>query len=235
MSEPDELLTRMVQYVESTFENGDRLPSERDLAEQFGVGRNLVRETLSKLEAYHLISMRTKARAVVTKKEAVSLERLALLTEAGVAIDLKKADQAVEVRRIIEISAIQSACERVTQQNLDRLAMILTASEAKIAAKEPINVEDELFHLEIIRSTQNEILVQLASLFYAITRQRRRRYFSSPERCKASHAEHLKLYGALEQRNARRAIKVMGSHLQDTATYWAELAAAAPEAQLDGS
>lgn len=224
-----ELLVRMVRYVAGDFKGGDRLPSERDLALTFGVSRSQVRETLSKLEAYHLVTVRPKARAIVNK-DVVSLEQLALFREAGLPIDLREAHQAIEVRQITEVSAVRIACERAREENFQRLEAILATSEAKIAAGEPIHLEDEEFHLEVIRATQNDILVHMISQFYSLTRERRRVYFITPRRAAASHREHLELYAALKRRDADAAEAAMKAHLHQAASSWTKLAAGdAPE------
>ncbi len=227
MSEVDELLGRLVQYVEKNFHDGDRLPSERDLAETFGVGRNQLRESLSKLEAYRLVAVRPKARAVVTRGSA-SLEQLALRAEAGSAIDIEEIRQAIEVRRIIEIAAIRLACERIERKNLDRMESILEESERKLGLAIPIAEEDEIFHMEVIRAAGNDVLVQTARPFYAMTRARRRLYFAKPQRCKASHAEHLELFAALQHHDVSRAAALLSGHLDGAASYWATLAGKHP-------
>lgn len=219
----NELLVRMVRYVAGDFKGGDKLPSERDLALTFGVSRSLVREALSKLEAYHLVTVRPKARAIVTK-DVVSLEQLALFREAGLPIDLREAHQAIEFRQITEVSAVRIACERARDENFQKLEAILATSEAKIAAGEPIHLEDEAFHVEVMRATQNDILVHMISQFYSLTRERRRVYFGVPRRGPASHQDHLELYGALKRRDADAAEAVMKAHLQQAASSWTRLA-----------
>lgn len=219
-----ELLVRMVRYVGSDFRDGDRLPSERDLALTFRVSRSQIRETLSKLEAYHLVTVRPKARAIVNK-DVVSFEQLALFKEAGLPIDLREAHQAIEVRQITEVSAVRLACERAREENFEKLEAILASSEAKIASGEPIHLEDEEFHLEVICATQNDILVHMISQFYILTRERRRVYFTTPRRAVASHREHLELYEALKRRDADAAEAAMKAHLHEAATSWTKLVA----------
>jgi DNA-binding FadR family transcriptional regulator len=52
---------------------GDDLPAERDLAEQFGVGRNTVREAICKLEAYGIVETKNKRGARVVDKSVEAM------------------------------------------------------------------------------------------------------------------------------------------------------------------
>jgi DNA-binding FadR family transcriptional regulator len=200
------------------YEPGERVPSERELALRFRVGRGHIREALSYLEALRIVERRAKSGMFMA--EVASVEALALFAQLGIPLDAIDVHNSVEMRRIHEIAAIQLACERATLKNFDALRAILKRSEAKIARKQPINEEDRDFHLEIINATQNNVFYRIVKIFYLMTEERRLNYFKNPQRCRASHAEHQKIFEAIALRDRAKAVELVQNHLQGVDSYW---------------
>jgi DNA-binding FadR family transcriptional regulator len=203
------------------YEPGERVPSERELALRFKVGRGHIREALSYLEALRVIERRAKSGIFMS--EAASFEALALFAQLGIPLNALDVQHSVEMRRIHEIAAVQLACERATLKNFDALRAILKRSEAKIARKEPINEEDRDFHLEIVNATQNGVFYRIVKIFYLMTEARRLNYFQKPERSRASHAEHVKIFEALAMRDRESAVQLVHTHLLGVDSYWHDL------------
>ena len=128
--------------------------------------------------------------------------------------------EAVEMRKIHEITAVRLACERATLENFDRLRAILAACEERIAMGESIHLEDKNFHLEIVRATQNTVFFKIVNIFYLMSEKRLPLYFSKPERVRQSHGEHLGIFEAIAKRDAPRAMTLMGEHLAGVESYW---------------
>lgn len=220
MESQNELISKLVGFLlMRKYDPGERIPSERDLAVRFKVGRGNVREALSYLEALRIIERRSKS-GIFMSPEAASVEALAFFAQLGIPLDAEDVRHTVEMRRIHEIAAIQLACERATLKNFDTLRGILARTEAKIGRGEPINEEDRDFHLEIVNATQNGVFYRIVRVFYLMTEERRLIYFQNPERCRASHAEHLLIYDALAKRDRAAAIDLVHKHLQGVDSYW---------------
>jgi DNA-binding FadR family transcriptional regulator len=181
-----------------------------------------VREALSCLEALRIIERRAKS-GIFMAREAASVEALAFFAQLGIPLDAEEVHQSIEMRRIHETAAMQLACERATPENIARLREILKRSELKIANGEPIDEEDRDFHLEIVNATQNGVFLRIVRIFYLMTEKRRRIYFQEPQRCRASHAEHVKILAALTARNPVKAMHLVNEHLQGADSYWRDL------------
>ncbi|MBS3649010.1 FadR family transcriptional regulator [Pseudaminobacter sp. 19-2017] len=208
-------------YASSQAETG-RTPSERELAEHFGVSRGQIRETLAILEAMRIVERRAKSGIYLTTRQA-SVEAMALFAKAGVPLDPVQIYETVELRKIHEIKAAELACSRATEENFERLREILAASEARLAAGEPLAREDRDFHLEIVRATQNSIFHRICSVYYVMGETRLPIYFNDPARGRRSHAEHLQIYDALVRRDGNLAQALMSAHLQGAESYWKDL------------
>lgn len=231
MSEKN-LLPDLAAYLYASSNNASgRTPSERELAEHFGVSRGQIRETLAILEAMRIVERRAKSGIYLTTRTA-SVEALALFAKAGLPLDPIQIYEAVELRKIHEIKAAELASARATEENHERLQEILHRSERRLAAGEPLAEEDRDFHLEIVRATQNTVFFHVCSVYYAMGERRLPIYFSDPERGRRSHAEHLQIFDALRRRDANLAQALMSSHLQGVESYWKGLISGAqPDAE----
>ena len=205
-------------FSKSEAETG-RTPSERELAEHFGVSRGQVREALAILEAMRIVERRAKSGIYLTTREA-SVEALALFAKAGVPLDPIQIYETVEIRKIHEIKAAELACARATEENYERLREVLRESEEQLARGEGLARQDRDFHLEIVRATQNSVFHKVCSVYYLLGEHRLPIYFSDPERGRRSHAEHLQIFDALLKRDGNLAQALMSAHLQGAESYW---------------
>jgi DNA-binding FadR family transcriptional regulator len=216
----DDLIARLVPFLaERGYAAGERIPSERELAERFEVSRGQVREALAYLEALRLIDRRAKS-GIYMSHEGPRLEALGELSEIGFRLNAEEVRQSVEMRRVFEIAGIRLAAERATPANLNALAAIVEATRARVEAGEGIEAEDIAFHLEIVAATQNGIFHRLVEVFYRMSAKRRAVYFSDPDRCKASLKEHVEILEALRARDEARCVALMEAHLQGVDSYW---------------
>ncbi len=214
------LLPELAAYLfsRSSAETG-RTPSERELAEHFGVSRGQIREILAILEAMRIVERRAKSGIYLTTRQA-SVDAMALFAKAGVPIDPVQIYEAVELRKIHEIKAAELACSRATEENYEQLRDILRRSEERLAAGEGLAREDRDFHLEIVRATKNSVFYKVCSVYYVMGENRLPIYFGETERSHKSHAEHLQIYEALVRRDGNLAQALMSAHLQGAESYW---------------
>jgi DNA-binding FadR family transcriptional regulator len=205
-------------FAHSSTETG-RTPSERELAEYFGVSRGQIREALAILEAMRIVERRAKSGIYLTTRQA-SVEAMALFARAGVPLDPIQIYETVELRKIHEIKAAELACGRATEENFERLREILQESEKRLDASEGISREDREFHLEIVRATKNSVFHKICSVYYVMGEQRLPIYFTDPERGRKSHGEHLQIFDALQRRDGNLAQALMSAHLAGAESYW---------------
>jgi DNA-binding FadR family transcriptional regulator len=211
-------------FKERGYESGERLPSERALAERFNVGRNALREALSTLSALRVIESRPNSgiylRRISTDR---SFETIVLLTEMGVDPSMKEVQDTLEVRWGLELRSAQLACERRTEEDLDALAAVIETTNAIVANKGNISTQDSAFHLALARSTHNEVLVRLLNSFYRISESRRFALFADVARGAASAAQHQRIYDAIKKRDTKAASALMEAHFASAVESWSEI------------
>src|SRR5260221_11234708 len=157
LQKPADLIIRQIRDLLSSgaLKAGDRLPPERELAGQFGVGRGHVREALRKLEFYGILQAFPQSGTVVASLGAGALDRLICNL-----LDLDRDDikALTETRGILEIHSAQLAAQRASKTEVAEIKAALEAFRVEVQAGRPAVEEDLLFHLAIARSSHNPVI-----------------------------------------------------------------------------
>jgi len=137
---------------------GDRLPSERKLAERFEIGRAQVRDAIAKLEFYGVLK--------TLPQSGTFVEGLGITAIEGLITDLLKLENndfssLVETRVLLETEAARLAAQRRTTDDIIRIKDALDAYETKVKTGLPAVEEDLLFHLKIAEAGRNNVLKSL--------------------------------------------------------------------------
>jgi DNA-binding FadR family transcriptional regulator len=196
---------------------GDRLPSERELCERFGVSRVTVREALRVLEANGLVDIRVGARggAFVTAPSSRMVgEGIADL----ISLSSLSALEVTEARMVFELGLVPVACERATEEDIAALYEICDRADAALAGDDyPLTLSAE-WHSRFARSTHNRAISLLAeSLHDPMIRSLQEARSSVPDHGRRGVQEHRALVDALAARDAERATELMRVHLSRTA------------------
>lgn len=220
-----ELVGKMLAFFkERGYESGERLPSERALAERFGVSRNALREALSTLSALRVVESRPNSGIYLRRMSTdSSFETIVLLTEMGSEPSMNELKETLEVRWALEMRAVQLACERRTEADLDSVASVIDATKAVLASNGNIATQDTAFHLALARCTHNEVLVRLLNSFYRISESRRFALFADSARGEISAEQHAKIYEAVRKRDVKKASTLMQTHFASAVESWNEI------------
>ncbi|MFW6111581.1 MAG: FadR/GntR family transcriptional regulator [Candidatus Bipolaricaulota bacterium] len=138
------------------YEVGDRLPSERKIADQMGVSRNSVREALSALQIVEIVETKAGSGTYVKKlPDEVNISNALSMAQAGE--DLL---EVWEARREVEISLVKLAWMRIDDESLEVLQDILTeleraANSSHYSRYIEINAR---FHMKIAELAENSYL-----------------------------------------------------------------------------
>lgn len=139
-------------------EPGEKLPSERLLAERIGVTRGSIRNAIQKLESYGLLKSMPQSGNFIS-----NLGRAALNGMIDQILNLPEPDfkSLVETRIFLEIKSVRFAAIRHTAEDLERIEQALEDYRTKtFSGKESVE-EDLLFHLAIAQASHNPSLNQL--------------------------------------------------------------------------
>jgi len=193
---------------------GDRLPPEKDLAEQLGVGRSTIREALQNLAAINIIESGAGLRTVVKSPTPQEVFRSDLL---GLLIGDRMAAELVEARAMIEPECAKLAVERAGPGGFDAVAEVLQRHGAALAAGEDVHTFGAEFHLQVVRCAQNRVAEMFMQSILGLLKARSRladTFLGAQARELADHHTLLDVLQAGDPEAARRA---MGQHIQDWA------------------
>lgn len=213
---PNAILADIISLIEErNYLPGERLPSERELAERFGVGRGVIREALSVLENLRYVQRKPNSGIYLNPNpERTSLEALSLFAGLGLDLTVDKLAQILEVRRILEIQAVSLACARRTDADLAAMQSIVDCfDKALFVPNAEIAVLDYEFHMAIFRATHNVVLMQVVNPFYVMSAHRRHRFFSDKERSRVSNQQHRKILECVFAQDQAGAQQLMADHI----------------------
>ena len=198
--------------LDKRIKEGERLATERELAQQFGVSRITVRQALTVLHEMGLINGRPGGGTFVAgdiRAKLVEPLTATLLT----AKDLLHGR--LEVRRIVEPEVTRLAAVRRTTKDIRELERVITLQEAKAKQGIPITDEDTLFHETIARLTKNDILIKLVQFLHVQLNVSRHQSLLVPRGNEGAIADHKKICLAIRNGDGKGAHAAMVAHLKN--------------------
>lgn len=193
---------------------GQRLPSERQMAEALGVGRSNVREALKFLTFLGMVDVRQGDGTYLKRLESDLLPRS---IEWGLMLGTKRALDLVEARRYLEIIIAGLAAERRDESELAELAESLEAMTHARPDSEAFVDADVAFHLGVSRAARNQSLTQIMASIRALLTVWITRVMQSPGAFAPSVDEHREIFLAIANRDPEEAKRAMSVHM-DRAT-----------------
>lgn len=195
---------------------GDRLPSQKDLAERFEVSRSTLREAIHKLAALGFVVLKHGVGTVVADGHPL---RYVASLEDHFLLDGISAGEFLEARFIIETAVVRLAVERAAEEHLLMLQEILSrqGQSARCGKLEEFSILDTEFHLTLARASGNKLLVKLEETILELLRQFIRKVSELPGAVEDALAFHTRIADALRRRDAQDVEHWMSSHLMDVA------------------
>lgn len=197
---------------------GDRLPTEKNLGDAFGVSRAVVREAVARLKADGLIETRQGSGAfVVNAPKTINLRFW-----RGDGPEVEELQHIFELRVMVEGAVAELAARRRHKTDLTAMEIQLQSMNDAISAGHDGTEADDNFHIAVSRATRNPYVSRLVEFLG--------RHFSDSRKLswhgtRHDHAnpqeaqrEHRALYEAIATGDACAARRCALEHLRGTAS-----------------
>ena len=191
---------------------GERLPPERELAEQFGVSRVTVRDALRVLEAMGLIEVKVGARGgafatvpsgSVMGQTISDMMMMSALTPEDI----------VEARLVVELGTVTLACTRATEEDLASLRELCERGREALAQKTYSRELSWDFHALLARASHNGAVSGLTQSFRSTLSMHPVRASEGARGSERTVDEHGRILEAVERGDAAAARSEMARHL----------------------
>lgn len=208
--------------LERDLSPGDQLPSERELSEQYGVSRTVIREAVRSLTAKGVVDVLSGRGLSVAAVEAEAVSSSMSLYLRGNHREIPY-NLIHEVRTTIEPEIAGLAAERATDEGIEGLRALHQRMQDSLGDIETAAQVDVEFHLALARMTQNELFVIVLDSIGTIMVEIRRAKLSLPVDHGNSVREHNRILTAVAKRDAEGARTAMRRHLDEGNRLWERL------------
>jgi GntR family transcriptional repressor for pyruvate dehydrogenase complex len=204
-----EYVLKMIQA--GRLKPGDRLPPERDLAEQVGVSRASLRSGLRSLQAMGVMNARQGSGTyIVAGPPRLGEGPLRFLA----ALHGFTHDQMFEARSVLEVGASYLAAANATPEQMAALADEVAGLFASINDPKEYLLHDVQFHRAVAAASGNPVLATLVDTLAQLVWETRRETVVQSTNLKESAEMHRRIYRAIRARDVERARYEMAEHLE---------------------
>jgi len=205
-----EITRRLVDYlISGEIQPGEKLPSERNLAESLGVGRSHVRQAVKSLAVLGLIDVRQGDGTYLKRTDSPLLP---LAIEWGLLLGSKRTSDLIEARHQLEVLLVGLAAERHTDEQLAEMHRLLTVMERTAGTDDFVDA-DVALHLQITMAAGNQSLLQIMRGIRTLLQVWVYRVAHSPGTAPPTWAEHAAVVHAIEMRDPAAAREAMEGHM----------------------
>lgn len=217
----DTIADRLLEAIISgRLREGEVLPSQRELGEQFGVSRTVVREAVRSLVTKGVVAERTGRGLKVARLDAQPLvEAMSLLLRGSAELEFGDVH---EVRVMLEAQMAAVAAERAGAEDIVELRRLTDQLAQAVDDVELASQLDVEFHRAIARATKNELYLALLDSIGGILLNIRRATLAAADRRLDVLDEHTRVIDAIAAHDPPAARASMEGHLDRVQLVWPE-------------
>ena len=212
----DMVVKVLAQRIQSgELEDGQPLPPERDMMEEFGISRTVVREALVALSNKGLVEARPRHRPLVRKPgydsafSAIESIVTYLLGQRGGVRNL------FDTRILLEAALVRQAAKTADKQDIAALKRALEANQASIEDSETFYQTDMGFHRILYEISRNPVLPAVNRAYTTWLAPHWLQMPRLPDRNQANFEAHRQIFDAILMRDPDAAEDALKRHLEN--------------------
>ena len=215
----ESLLNAMMDSItDGDFQPGDRLPSERLLAEQFSVSRPVVREAIQRLRERGLVHVAPGSGTYLRESSALDWARPLDAVGRHRAATTR---QLVEARVMLEQQAVRLSAERATPDEIDDLRRALAAFDTATNVIDRAR-RDIAFHALLAKSSHNPVIVMMFGAIAPLVFEVMLRSLDDPQVMATGAPLHASTLNAIRDGDGEAAAAFMADHINLAATMFGD-------------
>lgn len=209
----EQLAERIRQQILSGRLNaGNKLPTERELAEEYGVSRTVVREAVKTLKQEGLLEIRAGLGTFVVDATGQAFSQsLELMMSMGLS---DKLVDIVEIREILEVEIATLAAQRARDENTEKMEIAIGIMDKNLDNITEFIKQDHAFHLALAEATQNVVLPQLLASIVDLLQELRSQTALVEGSLERGQMHHRRIFKAIRDKDPIAARKAMQAHLK---------------------
>lgn len=200
---------------EGKLKPGDRLPSEQELAEQFGISRPSVREAMSALE---ILGITERS---VGKGNFITNDSLSIVFKEDDILELEQGGspfELLEARKVLETELAGLASQKATLEDINGIEIALINMEEALGNIPKMMEIDRVFHINIAKAAHNSLLFSTMLNVDDLLKERlwvsmKEKTWNLPGYPEKYLKEHSAILEAIKNKNEESARKAMYFHL----------------------
>jgi GntR family transcriptional repressor for pyruvate dehydrogenase complex len=195
-----------------TLKEGDQLPAERELAQQFGVSRTAVREAIKALHEKGLVDAYPGRGTFITAGPRNSMRQsLDRIINSG---QPEGSACLAEVREILEPEIAAWAATRAQDEHVMSMREAVGVMDTVLRDANAFIEADLDFHLALAEAGANPVMLSLIDSIVGLLREQRMRIFFVPGGPERGQYHHKRILAAIEHRDPQGAREAMKAHLR---------------------
>lgn len=205
MKAPDDLTIKLNKLIIDSIHSGEKLPTEKEMTEQLGISRSVLRDALSVYEASGVIVSKQGsgryAQMPNIGRQIINIWSIFINEDPSLLLELQ------EIRSILEIYSLPEAINKITLEQLQELNFQVSEMKRKVSLGQSFEDNDREFHKILFASTQNGLLEQLMSAFWDLSTNAK--LYSYREDLYLQANQHQEILDAIVRKDVSLAVELM--------------------------
>lgn len=210
-----EVMDRLIELIrDQKLMPGDQLPSERQLMDEYGVGRPAVREAFQNLERLGIIEIKHGERARITvPSSGFIIDQIGVITNYLLNSSPQHVEHLREARILFEVELARRAALKASDEDIDRVRKRLLDHQAARHDLGNFLERDMLFHREIAGIDGNPIYPAVVQAMFEWLHRHHPGLVRAPGAEAVTLAEHQRIFEAIAAHDPEAAVTAIRDHL----------------------
>ena len=190
---------------------GDRLPTEKELSEQFAVGRSTIREAMKVLKKKKMVVRRNEGTFVGDAVKGCLIDPLKLIINMQPGNDM---NSLIELREILELNTVRMAAQRATEDDIIKLERANWMTREPGLTKKEKQERDIAFHNTIAEIAGNPVIAELLASVRTVIAQNVETQKAEILDFEWGRDFHSEIVGAIKEQDPDKAYQAMNDYFE---------------------